>query len=455
MSIVGLSNKYKDIQSYDYTISAAGVKSSTNVRNLNVLCAASVGNFSVKTSNYRLKASNGTLPENRLYRSHYKLIKEGRAKSIQYDPYNNFMYVDVPGPSYTAFYNKAEIVALWDPAASGSSYWTGLKNQAIQNLSQSFSKTRANLPVAAVEARQSIELVTQTAKRVATSLLLMRKGQFLKAATTLGMSKPPKRLSATINGIRQGIRVKGKQTTDLRGRSIKGDIKFTPSDVTSNWLAYRYGWVPLLSDIHGSLTTSYDNSRKVDKTVSTHYGYASDTKLKSVLSTAYTIPGTVNYPSVKANILCENRLSVKYKVKARLLSKAASGSAQLGLSNPLSVAWELVPFSFVADWFANVGDVLEGLSSFDGYEFVSGARMDNSEADFFTTSINFTRSGSWTIRSSTVNVKTSHIYYQAAYDRTAIISFPSVSFHVERNPFAGKMNRALDAISLVHQLFKR
>jgi hypothetical protein len=365
------------------------------------------------------------------------------------------MQVDVPGPSDVAFYNKAEVAALWDPAASGSSLWTSLHNRSIQNLSQSFSKTRANLPVAAVEARQSIELVTQSAKRIATSLLLIRKGQFVKAATALGMSKPPKRLYATINGTRRGIRVNGKQTTDSRGRSIKGDIKFTSSDVTSNWLAYRYGWVPLLSDVHGSLTTAYEHSRMVDKTICTHYGYASDTKYSSAYSTTYTIPGTVNYPTARATLVCENRLSSKYKVRARLLSKTASSSAQLGLSNPLLVAWELVPFSFVADWFVNVGDILDGLSSFDGYEFVSGIRCDNSEADIFTTSIHFTRSGSWNVYGSTTDVKISHSYYRAAYDRVALTSFPSVAFHIERNPFAGKMNRALDAVSLVHQLFKR
>jgi len=32
--------------------------------------------------------------------------------------------------------------------------------------------------------------------------------------------------------------------------------------------------------------------------------------------------------------------------------------SQLGLVNPASLAWELVPFSFVVDWFANVGDFL-------------------------------------------------------------------------------------------------
>lgn len=36
--------------------------------------------------------------------------------------------------------------------------------------------------------------------------------------------------------------------------------------------------------------------------------------------------------------------------------------AQLGLLNPEIVAWELLPFSFVADWFIPIGSYLEARS---------------------------------------------------------------------------------------------
>jgi hypothetical protein len=44
---------------------------------------------------------------------------------------------------------------------------------------------------------------------------------------------------------------------------------------------------------------------------------------------------------------------------------------QLGFINPLSVAWELVPFSFVVDWFGNVGQVLASFSDFAGLSQVN------------------------------------------------------------------------------------
>lgn len=41
----------------------------------------------------------------------------------------------------------------------------------------------------------------------------------------------------------------------------------------------------------------------------------------------------------------------------------AARLAPYGLTNPLLTAWELVPFSFVADWFVNVGDTIASLDN--------------------------------------------------------------------------------------------
>jgi hypothetical protein len=38
----------------------------------------------------------------------------------------------------------------------------------------------------------------------------------------------------------------------------------------------------------------------------------------------------------------------------------------LGLLNPLSIAWELVPWSFVADWMFNISGYLDSWSAFAG-----------------------------------------------------------------------------------------
>lgn len=39
---------------------------------------------------------------------------------------------------------------------------------------------------------------------------------------------------------------------------------------------------------------------------------------------------------------------------------------QMGMVNPVAIAWALVPFSFIVDWFVNVGNVLNGMTDFVG-----------------------------------------------------------------------------------------
>lgn len=41
--------------------------------------------------------------------------------------------------------------------------------------------------------------------------------------------------------------------------------------------------------------------------------------------------------------------------------------------SPLLTAWELVPYSFVIDWFLPIGDFLAQYSSTDGLTFLSGS----------------------------------------------------------------------------------
>jgi hypothetical protein len=40
--------------------------------------------------------------------------------------------------------------------------------------------------------------------------------------------------------------------------------------------------------------------------------------------------------------------------------------SQLGLANPAAVAWELVPFSFVVDWFTDAGTFINSFTDFLG-----------------------------------------------------------------------------------------
>lgn len=67
-----------------------------------------------------------------------------------------------------------------------------------------------------------------------------------------------------------------------------------------------------------------------------------------------------------------------HKGKAGLLLELKYSSAALaaqtgfGVTDPLLLAWELTPFSFVFDWFIDVGSWLEAMSSLNGWNVLTG-----------------------------------------------------------------------------------
>lgn len=46
--------------------------------------------------------------------------------------------------------------------------------------------------------------------------------------------------------------------------------------------------------------------------------------------------------------------------------------SQLGITNPLEIAWELTTLSFVVDWFLPIGNYLGALDAARGYSFIAG-----------------------------------------------------------------------------------
>lgn len=54
--------------------------------------------------------------------------------------------------------------------------------------------------------------------------------------------------------------------------------------------------------------------------------------------------------------------------------------SSLGLINPASIAWEVMRYSFVVDWFLPIGPWLNSWTADAGWSFLSGTRSTKSEA---------------------------------------------------------------------------
>jgi hypothetical protein len=122
------------------------------------------------------------------------------------------------------------------------------------------------------------------------------------------------------------------------------------------WMEYRYGWTPLLQSIHSGCEL-LSNPRAAPDFVS---GVGKD---------VYTGDTYDNFTSSQKRCVADVKLRVTLKSRVVVTNPDLYRLNQYGLLNPVSVAWELVPFSFVIDWFVKVGDYLQSLTDFVGLSF--------------------------------------------------------------------------------------
>lgn len=133
------------------------------------------------------------------------------------------------------------------------------------------------------------------------------------------------------------------QAEDLaRGlrRSGIGKLKL----IGSLWLQFQYGWLPTLSSVYG---VADESLRYVANNLSTYRGNgsATDSDLYNDTKGQFTV-----------GVLCQRKTQVKIAVtvdNSKVLDLARWTSL-----NPISIGWELMPFSFVVDWFVDVGSYL-------------------------------------------------------------------------------------------------
>lgn len=179
------------------------------------------------------------------------------------------------------------------------------------------------------------------------------------------LQKTANRIVRTLRSARRSIR---------HGTAIK-DIKSLRRNMSldmalNEWLEYRYGWRPLLYDMAShqeALTEILDRSDRIRKVAD-----LSDFTVSTELSGDQI--GGVHISNVGSCYAYGNAVAVPKRVGAfagyffRIDPQLVNSSMYwLGFQNPLSVAWELVPYSFVVDWFANTSDYLTSVGSFPAF----------------------------------------------------------------------------------------
>lgn len=200
------------------------------------------------------------------------------------------------------------------------------------------------------------------------------------------------------------------------------------------WLEYRYGWLPLLSDCE-ALVSAF--SRLVTKNPTLGRVTASTTK-RSDTRTAQNGYLDGAPLQVVGYLLTETSTSRRFILKYQLDSVILNTFSNLGLTSPVLLGWELVPFSFVVDWFLPVGNALAAFSAFEGLTFKSGCAIS-----FTKKKTSFSIDGVFTAPEipnvqlgSFERISASAFADSVLYSRTPLSGFPSPKLPQFKNPIS-------------------
>lgn len=248
-----------------------------------------------------------------------KATKNGYIQRPVTDEPNEFWSTSVSSPA-TRNYNSADVSlasieliyqnnpSLWDQAYIRA---FGKFKDVVRGVGS------ASLGTAIAEAGQAYEMAYHRLRQLATAYRHVRRGNVAAAARVLKI--PP---------------------------SVRRSEK-TRRNVADQWLELSFGWAPLVQDIYDAMETLQN---------------IPGVKCKARGGTRASYEKFHSLAWSRVNI----RVSVEMRAHVRIESPAVYTLETLGLVNPSSVLWEVVPFSFLVDWFVSVGDFLSNQSAFTG-----------------------------------------------------------------------------------------
>lgn len=192
-------------------------------------------------------------------------------------------------------------------------------NEVALKALNKIADAKANVAVALKEASKTSDLILDRANRLFKAYSSFRKGNLRAVAKHLGLTK----------GTRH-----------------------------NTWLEYKYGWTPLLLETKGA--AEFFAQQTLGGRPPRFSVVATNIDEMSVNQSG----ALEGWPSLTRTVTYARKCKVK--VWCEVSNPRFNQLQQIGLTNPLLYAWEVIPFSFVFDWFVSVGDWLKGLSALHG-----------------------------------------------------------------------------------------
>jgi hypothetical protein len=302
-------------------------------------------------------------------------------------------YIQSVGPENPVSAFVTDCGALGVP----TSFPSDLTNRALIKLRNKIKDGSVNLAQAYGERRQTARLIGDTLTRIAKAAELFKRRKWRLALRYLRRNADPKDLSNAV-------------------------------------LEWNYGVRPFVMDIHGAIT-ALDKSHG-DQWMLTAKGSATS---KHALAGSWVYPDRL--PQDSRTLSGEVLYGVFMRADLVPSNGALQTAASLGLTNPASLAWELLPWSFVFDWALPIGDYVNSWDAMIGWD-VRG----------FSSSALVRKRADWRGLGSVVGPRTfinntAMHYYRVEVQRTVADTVPFPAFPLPKDPFS-KLH-VLNALSLL------
>lgn len=193
-------------------------------------------------------------------------------------------------------------------------------------------------------------------------------------------------------------------------------------------LTWTYGWAPLLSDVYDILDETLHSY------INQYQSYNGLARRTTSVVVAGQVDGSYGFT---IPFITERRETCRIKVV--LDTGSMPELARWTSLNPASIGWELLPFSFVVDWFFDVGSTLRSIESALLYNRAFKTGFVTRHLSYVGKSHGNTVGNSW----SKTTAEGSWQFVSVDFDRSVLTSFPIRTLPRVKPPSSGQLQNGL------------
>lgn len=300
-------------------------------------------------------SSRSTTPKNTA--GYHKIVTEGGILPV--NPYNVTVSESTLSPGRLDFETTSGIPPVTNPGwdegrlgltsfypAMSSAMQTKARNEALERLHQRIRSQEMSLGETIGELRSTQGTARAALERIVSAAQHIRGHQFLAAARILHMGFVPFGVSTNFPFAR-------------------------------NWLAYRYGVMPIVYEVLGALKLFENNYS--DKSIVRAVGRSeafNDSQIGGVGR------GYFSGFAIARSGACSTSYRVEYGCLFEVSNPKVATLAQTGITGMAATAVELMRYSMIVNWFANIYDYMRQFSTLDGKKYLGGWRTVVTERQY-------------------------------------------------------------------------